>query len=100
VTLNEGVSAGRRAVRRTVNKRLRESAESTQASMIDVFCECGGRLCAAQVRVPADLYEQVVTSARLFLVAEGHEDLASEQAVGIYERFLIVDRGPEDASAA
>ena len=47
-----------------------------------------------------DLYESVVRSARLFLVAEGHEEPATEQAVGIYERFLVVDRGPENASAA
>ncbi len=100
VTSNDSVSVGRQALRRKVNERLRETADRPDSDTVDVFCECGGRLCAAQLRIAADLYERVVSSGRLFLVAEGHEDAATEQAVGIYERFLVVDRDPERASAA
>jgi hypothetical protein len=100
VTSNDGVSAGRQALRRKVNERLRQTAGRPDSDTIDVFCECGGRRCAAQVRVATDLYEGVVTSGRLFLVAEGHEDPATERAVRIYEWFLVVDRDPERASAA
>ena len=99
MTAKDG-SVGRQALRRRVNERRCQAAERPDSGTIDIFCECGGRLCAAQVRVAADLYEGVVTSARLFLVAEGHEDPATEQAVGVYERFLVVDRGPQSASAA
>lgn len=100
MTVNHEVSTGRQVLRRKINERLHHAADETDSNTIDVFCECGGRMCAAQIRVTADLYESVVTSVRLFLVAEGHEDPASEHAVGIYEQFLVVDRGPENASAA
>jgi hypothetical protein len=100
VTGKDGTSVGRQVLRRKVNDRLRQAADRTDSDLIDVFCECGGRLCAAQVRIAADLYEGLVMSTRLFLVAEGHEDPANEKTVGIYERFLVVDRGSESASAA
>jgi hypothetical protein len=100
MTVGHEASVGRQVLRRKINERLHDAADATDSNTIDVCCECGGRTCGAQIRVAVDLYESVVTSARLFLVAEGHQEPATEQPVGIYQRFLVVDRGPENASAA
>ena len=78
MTVSHEGSVGRQVLRRKINERLHDAADGTDSNTIDVFCECGGRTCAAQIRVAVHLYESVVTSARLFLVAEGHEEPATE----------------------
>ena len=98
MTADNRASFGRQVLRRKVNDRLLTAGEGVD--VVDVFCECGGRMCRSQVRVAIDLYERVVASGCLFLVASGHEDSRTEQAVRRYEHFLVVDRGPERASAA
>ena len=88
----DGVSFSRQVLRRKLNERLRNVTESRDDDTIDVFCECGRRTCSAQIRVGIGFYEGLVTSDRRYLVVQGHEDDASDVAVGIYERFLVVDR--------
>jgi hypothetical protein len=90
--ISEDVSLGRQVLRRGVNDRMRAALEATGADSLEVFCECGRRLCATRVQVEAGFYQGVVASGRLFLVASGHEDRPSELTVGVYDGFVVVER--------
>ena len=56
-TVSNGVSFGRQAVRRDVNTRLRSVNGATETAAIEVFCECGRRLCADRLHIAIEVYD-------------------------------------------
>lgn len=89
----DDVSFGRQALRRQVNGRIRHSVDLPETETLELFCECGRRLCAARVRVEAGFYGRAVASGRLYVIAKGHQD-AADTIVGGYDGFFVVDRAP------
>ena len=65
------ISVGRRALRRSVNERIRSVSGGPGSETIDVFCECGRVLCAERVRIPIDEFDEIVGAERP-VVAPAH----------------------------
>jgi hypothetical protein len=89
----DDVSFGRQALRREVNGRIRNAVELPETETLEIFCECGRRLCADRVRIEAGFYGRAVASGRLYVIAKGHQDPA-DAIVGAYDGFFVVDRAP------
>jgi hypothetical protein len=88
----DDVSYGRQVLRRQINGRMRHAVELPETEPLEIFCECGRRLCAARVRVEAGFYGRAVASGRLYVIAKGHQD-AGDAIVGAYDGFFVLDRG-------
>jgi hypothetical protein len=88
----DDVSFGRQALRREVNGRISQAVRP-ETETLEIFCECGRRLCADRVWVEAGFYGRAVASGRLYVIAKGHQDPA-DAIVGAYDGLFVVDRAP------
>jgi hypothetical protein len=86
------VSFGRQALRRKVNTRTPNITGASEATTIDVFCECGRRLCADRVRITVDAYEAVLASPGHYVVATDHGSDSTQRLVNDQHGFLVVER--------
>jgi hypothetical protein len=66
------ISVGRRALRRSVNERIRSVSEGPGSDTIDVFCECGRVRCAERVRIPITEFDETVGDTGRPIVVRGH----------------------------
>ena len=67
-SVTNGISHGRQALRRDVNKRISGVGAGSDAEVVEIFCECGRIRCADRIRIATHAYEQVRTSAARFVV--------------------------------
>jgi hypothetical protein len=75
----------RRGLFREVNEHIRRVNAGFQR--YEVFCECARPDCAQHVEVPAEVYEQVRSAERRFVVTPGHEEPEQDRIVsddGVY----------------
>ena len=86
------VSFGRQALRRKVNTRSPNLTGASNATTIDVFCECGRRRCADRVRITVDVYEAVLASPGQYVVATHHGNDSTQRLVTEQHGFLVVER--------
>jgi len=91
-SVTNGISRGRQALRRDVNKRISEVGAGSEAEVVEVFCECGHVRCADRVRIATEAYEQVRTSAACFVVRSGHEETGADQLVARHNGYVVVER--------
>ena len=92
-SVSNDVTLGRQALRRKVNKRIREVVESNASETIEVFCECGRVRCADRLRIELDAYDQVLASQGYFVVTTHHDHDATQRLVSRHHGFLVVERG-------
>jgi hypothetical protein len=81
-----------RELYREVNGRIAAVAESLGAAT-DTFtfiCECSRTGCTAQIDAPLEVYARVRERPGAYLVAEGHEDARSEDAIFGHDQYRIV----------
>lgn len=71
-SLVSDISLGRKALRRSVNEQIRSVIDWTEASTIDVFCECGRVRCAERLQLALCEFDAAVESGR-YVVVDGHE---------------------------
>ena len=86
------VTFGRRMLRRKVNTRLPDIASASEASTIDVLCECGRRLCADRLQLTVDAYEAVLESPGHYVVTTSHEHDPGQSLVSRHHGFVVVER--------
>jgi hypothetical protein len=91
-TVTNGVSFGRQAVRRQVNNRLCSVNDTTEAAAIEIFCECGRRLCADRLQIEVGLYESVLSTAGQYVVTPHHDHDPTQRLVSRHRGFLIVQQ--------
>lgn len=89
---SDGATVGRQALRRMVNRRLRDARAASATETIDIFCECGRRLCATRVPVAALLYDEVLAAAAHYVVSAPHQD-GDQGLVSSHEGFVVTERG-------
>ena len=81
---------------RQVNLRIAELQEGAQdftmQGLMPLVCECAHTGCTVPIEIDPAVFEQVRAHPRRFLVALGHEDLASESVVERREGHLIVEK--------
>jgi hypothetical protein len=70
-SLANDISLGRQALRRSVNERIRNDIDWSEAATIDVFCECGRVRCSERLQLPVDEFDEFVRDGR-HVVAAGH----------------------------
>jgi hypothetical protein len=90
-TLNNS-SVGRQALRREVNRRVRDAARPNESTDAEIFCECGRRLCADHLRIELDLYEEVVNSPGRYVVTTHHDNDPTQRLISRHHGFLVVER--------
>ena len=66
------ISVGRRALRRSVNQRIRSVSDGPGSETIDVFCECGRVRCAERLRIAIAEFDEAVAEAGRPIVFAGH----------------------------
>ena len=72
--------------------RFRSINDERDGASAGFVCECGDLSCAALVHVPLDLYEEVRSNPRRFVVRPGHELLDAEHVVHRDRRFAVVEK--------
>ena len=87
------VTLGRQALRREVNKRIRDVAEPNESGALEVFCECGRVRCADRLRIDADAYDEVLASEGHFVVTTRHDHDGTQRLISRHHGFLVVERG-------
>ena len=93
------------ALFRDVNERVRQIDErqavatGTEARW-DFLCECGFGDCAQAMSVTLDEYERARRSPVHFLVLPGHERPEVERIIERGDRFLLVEKLPEEQPIA
>ena len=83
---------GRQVLRREVNRRARALGVPGREPSFEIFCECGRRLCADRLRVDLDVYDDVVGTARRYVVTVEHDDDPAQRPIARHEGFLVVER--------
>jgi hypothetical protein len=81
-----------RELYREVNDRIAAVAQSLGAAT-DTFtfiCECSRTGCRAQIDAPIEVYARVRERPGAYLVAAGHEDAGSEDAIFGHDHYRIV----------
>ena len=86
---------------RQINERLRSVNESFApvTGHFSVVCECDDKACIEQIKVAADIYEQVREDATLFIVCPGHEAPKVETVDVVNPRYLIVRKREGEPAA-
>ncbi|MGZ8783649.1 MAG: hypothetical protein ACXWZB_09145 [Gaiellaceae bacterium] len=87
------VSVGRQALRRKVNDGMRQAIDWGDAGAAVIFSECGGRLCAERVTIPAAEYADVLATQGRFVVALAHADASAVESSG--DGYAIVSQVPQ-----
>jgi hypothetical protein len=88
------------ALFRSVNERVEEVVQPGRDEEIDFLCECGDSDCVEKVTLTRTEYENVRTDARQFAVLPGHDIPEIELVVRRMDRFLVVQKLPEEAQIA
>lgn len=58
-------------------------------------CECADDACTEQIVVPAEVYIQVRSNSRQFLIRPGHEHAEIERVVAATDEYAVVEKtGP------
>lgn len=83
--------ARNQALFREVNERLSEFAEASVDCQAEFVCECSRAECATSIALDPDEYEVVRSSAKLFVIAPGHET-PGEAVVEENDRFALVEK--------
>jgi hypothetical protein len=83
-----------------VTQRLGPGDEEAEAEEADFLCECGHANCTESVHLTIREYEDVRRDETMFVVFPGHEDRDVEDVVAHYERYVVVQKHPEEASIA
>ena len=96
-SVTNGISRGRQALRRDVNKRISGVGAGSDAEVVEIFCECGRIRCADRIRIATHAYEQVRTSAACFVVSAGHEDTGADELVARHDGYVVVERKPRQS---
>jgi len=92
-TVSNDITLGRQALRRQVNRRIRDAVEPSEAGTIEVFCECGRVRCADRLRIAVAAYDEVIASEGRFVVTTHHDDDGTQRLVSRHHGFLVVERG-------
>lgn len=90
------------ALFREVNERVQELAErfATDPSLPTGFvCECSNADCHAHVEVPWEVYEQIRSNPRRFVVLPGHQLDEIEHVVEQTDAYMIVEKDTPTAIA-
>jgi hypothetical protein len=86
------ITFGRQVLRRKVNTRVPSFTGTSETTTIEVFCECGRRLCADRVRIAVDIYEAVLESPGHYVVTTNHGNDSSQRLVSDHPGFVVVER--------
>ena len=91
----------RQSLFREVNERIDELTKvfDLQEEMT-IFCECGSEKCHEQITMTAAEYEKLRRTPTHFAVLPGHDVRAVEHVIAKNERYVIVEKFGEAASAA
>ena len=89
--VSNSISAGRQALRRKVNAQLR-AINSSGGPKVEIFCECGRRLCADHLGIDLDLYRAVLNTPAQYVVTTHHDDDPTQRLISRHHGFLIVER--------
>jgi hypothetical protein len=93
MAVTTSISVGRQAMRREVNKRVREATGPAEpGTSVEIFCECSGRLCADHVRIDLDLYVGVVNAPGRYVVTTHHDNDPTQRLISRHHGFLVVER--------
>ena len=76
---------------REINERVEELGTALDGPP-EFLCECYRTDCTERLSVPLDLYEQVRSRSRHFLVVPGHEQLEYERVVDQGDGWLVVTK--------
>ena len=90
MSLWEERAARNEAMFREVNESVRGVSDPEASA--EFVCECSREDCLAHIALTLEGYERVRADARAFLVVPGHEDNATERAVGGGDGYLIVEK--------
>jgi hypothetical protein len=89
------------ALFRGVNEKVKEVRQDGEADdPIDFICECGSADCVEEVSLRPSEYEQVRSLATQFFVVPGHEILDVERVVETTDRYVVVEKHPEESTVA
>jgi hypothetical protein len=91
-SVSNEVTLGRQALRREVNKRIRDVAEPNESATLEVFCECGRVRCADRLRIAIDAYDEVLASEGRFVVTTHHDHDATQRLISRHHGFLVVEK--------
>jgi hypothetical protein len=96
-----GEIGGRQSLFREVNERIDELAESLDLQEeMTIFCECASAKCHEQIILTEAEYEKLRRIPTHFAVLPGHDIPAVERVVETNERYAIVEKFGDAASAA
>jgi hypothetical protein len=93
--LSDERAARNEALFREVNEevaRLEQRLESQETLFV---CECARDTCVERVPLPMDVYEEVRSNPRRFIVKPGHELDAVERVVRADDGYVIVEKTAE-----
>ena len=93
------------ALFRDVNERVREIDERQAVAtgpdtLWDFLCECGHADCTQPISLRLSEYERARSDPVVFAVVPGHERPEVERVIQKSERFVLVEKHPEEQSIA
>ena len=81
---------------RVANERAKQWEERHREADAELYlCECADLSCPKRIPLTREEYEEVRTDSRHFFCAPGHETPDVETVVATYERYVVVEKGPE-----
>jgi hypothetical protein len=104
VTEREERIARNEALFRDLNERLKEITETLtpedDATVLELFCECGSVDCMEKIRVPLEHYEGVRATPERFLIAPDHDIPEVEDVIDRPGPYWVVEKHEEEAQIA
>lgn len=103
MTDREARLARNEALFRGVNEKVKEVRQGVGGDAddaIDFICECGSGDCIEEVPLRPSEYEEVRSVGTRFFVVPGHETLDVERVVESADRYLVVEKHPEESTVA
>lgn len=91
------------AMFREVNARIRELSERWELGtpdLVSFVCECSRVGCSDPVELTLAEYEEVRSNPSHFFVVPGHEDAAADGVVARFDRYVVVEKGPDELQRA
>jgi hypothetical protein len=95
VSLYEERAARNEALFREVNEEVEALARRGQGDTgepLRLVCECANAECSEIIAVPVDVYEQVRSNARRFVIRPAHESPAVERMIAMTAEYAIVEK--------